>query len=54
MLGQVTAGRAELLAGWKVWPAVEKCLLKLSIIVDLLLVTVGASLLAVGSWKEVL
>ena len=43
VLGQVTAGRAELLAGWKVWPAVEKCLLKLSIIVDLLVVTVFPS-----------
>ena len=39
-LGQVAAGGVELLAGFgvamrKAWPAVEKCLLKFSIIVDL-------------------
>ena len=39
-LGQVAAGGVELLAGVgvarrKAWPAVEKCLLKFSIIVDL-------------------
>ena len=38
-------------ARWKAWPAVEKCLLKFSIIVD---VTVFPSLSAVGSWEEVL
>ena len=41
-------------ARWKAWPAVEKCLLKFSIIVDLSLVTVFPSLSAVGSWEEVL
>ena len=50
---------AELLTGvgvarWKVWPAVEKCLLKFLIIVDLLVVTVFPSLSTVGSWEEVL
>ena len=54
-LGQVAA---ELLAGVvlarrKTWPAVEKCLLKFSIIVDLSVVTVLPSLSAVGSWEEV-
>ena len=41
-------------AKWKAWPAVEKCLLKFSIIVDLSGVTVFPSLRAVGSWDEVL
>ena len=41
-------------ARWKAWPAVEKCLLKFSIIVDLSVVTVFPSLSAVGSWEEVL
>jgi hypothetical protein len=45
---------AELLAGVgvarrKAWPAVEKCLLKFSIIMDLSVVTVLPSLSAVGS-----
>ena len=58
-LEQVAAGGAELLAGvWvarrKAWPAVEKCLLKFSIIVDLSVVTVLPSLSAVGFWEEVL
>ena len=39
---------------WKAWPAVEKCFLKFSIIVDLSVVTVFPSLSAVGSWEEVL
>ena len=39
-LGKVAVGGAELLIGvgvarWKAWPAVEKCFLKFSIIVDL-------------------
>ena len=38
----------------KAWPAVEKCLLKFSIITDLSVVTVLPSLGAVGSWEEVL
>ena len=41
-------------AMWKAWPAVEKCLLKISIIVDLSVVTMFPSLRAVGSWEEVL
>ena len=41
-------------ARWKAWPAVEKCLLKFSIIVDLSVVTVIPSLSVVGSWEEVL
>ena len=41
-------------ARWKAWPAVEKCLLKFSIIVDLSVVTVFPSLRAVSSWEEVL
>ena len=41
-------------ARWKAWPAVEKCLLKFSIIVYLSVVTVFPSLRAVGSWEEVL
>jgi hypothetical protein len=54
-LGLVAPGAAELLAGvglarWKAWHAVEKCLLKFSIIVDLSVVTVFPSLSAVGSW----
>ena len=58
-LWPVAAGGAELLAGvgvarWKAWPAVEKCLLKFLIIVDLSVVTVFPSLGAVGSWKEML
>jgi hypothetical protein len=56
-LGQVAAGGAELLVGVarrKAWPAVEKCLLKFSIIVDLSVVTVFLSLIALGSWEEVL
>ena len=56
---RVAVGRAVLLTGvgvarWKAWPAVEKCLLKFSIIVDLSVVTVFLSLRAVGSWEEVL
>jgi hypothetical protein len=38
----------------KAWPALEKCLLTFSIIVDLSVVTVFPSLSAVGSWEEVL
>ena len=58
-LGQVAAGGAELLVGVgvarrKSWPAVEKCLLKFSIIVNLSVMTVFPSLSAVGSWEEVL
>ena len=41
-------------ARWKAWPAVEKCLLKFSIIVDLSVETVFPSLRAVGSCDEVL
>ena len=41
-------------ARWKARPAVEKLLLKFSIIVDLSVVTVFPSLRAVGSWEEVL
>ena len=41
------------LEGWKTWPAVEKCLLKFSIIVDLSVVTVFPIFSAVGSWEEV-
>jgi hypothetical protein len=57
--GQVAAGSAEMLARvgvarWKAWPAVKKCLLKLSNIVDLSVVTVFPILSAVGSWEEVL
>ena len=40
-------------ARWKAWPAVEKCLLKLSIIVDKSVVTVFPIFSAVGSWEEV-
>jgi hypothetical protein len=58
-LGQVAAREAELLAGVgvarrKAWPAVEKCLLKFLIIMDLSVVTVILILSAVGSWEEVL
>ena len=53
-LGQVAAGVAELVARRKAWPAVEKCLLKFSIIMDLSVVTVLPSLSAVGCWEEVL
>ena len=58
-LGQVAEGGAELLTGvgvarWKAWPAIEKCFLKFSTIVDLSVVTVFLSLRAVGSWEEVL
>ena len=58
-LGQVDVGGAGLLtrlglARWKAWQALEKCLLKFSIILDLLMVTVFPSLSAVGSWEEVL
>ena len=57
-LGQVAVGGAGLLtvvgvARWKAWPAVEKCLLKLSTIVDLFVATVFPCLSAVGSWEEV-
>ena len=56
-LGRVAAGGAELLAEVgvarrKAWPAVEKCLLKFSIIMDLSVVTVLPSLSAVGSSNE--
>jgi hypothetical protein len=55
MLGQVAVWGAELLTRVLVaWPAVDKCLLKFSIIVDLSVVTVFPSLFAVGSWEEVL
>ena len=40
-------------ARWKAWPAVDKCLLKFSIIVDLSVVKVFPILSAVGSWEEV-
>jgi hypothetical protein len=56
-LGQVAARGAELLVGVarrKAWPAIEKCLVKCSIIMDLLVVTVSPSLSAVGSWEDVL
>ena len=51
-VGQVHGGGAELLSGvgvarWKAWPAIEKCLLKLAIIVDLSVVTVFPS------WEDV-
>ena len=53
-LGQVAVGGEELLAGVvvarrKAWPAVEKCLLKFSIIMNLSVETVFPSLSAVGS-----
>ena len=58
-LGRVAVGVAGLLTGvgvarWKAWPDVEKCLLKISIIGDLSVVTVFPSLSVVGSWEEVL
>jgi hypothetical protein len=58
-LGKVAAGCAELLARvvvarWKAWPAVDKCLLKFSIIVDVSVVTVFPNLSAVGSWEVAL
>jgi hypothetical protein len=58
-LGQFAVGGEELLAvvvvaRRKAWPAVEKCLLKFSIIMNLSVVTVFPSLSAVGSWEEVL
>ena len=40
-------------AMWKAWPAVEKCLLKFSIIAYSSVVTVFPSPSAVGSWEEV-
>ena len=56
MEAMVAAGDAEMLARvgvarWKAWPAVEKCLLNFSIIVDLSVVTVFPILSAVGSWE---
>ena len=58
-LGQVAVGGAGLssrigVVRWKAWPAVEKCLLQFSIIMDLSGVTVFPSLSAVVSWEEVL
>ena len=58
-LGRVAVGSAGLLTGvgvarWKAWPAVEKCLLKFSIIVDLSVVTLFPSLSAAGSWEVLL
>ena len=57
-LGRVAVVGGRLLIGvgvarWKAWPAVENCLLKISIIVALSVVTVFPSLSAVGSWEEV-
>ena len=57
-LGQVAVGGAVLLTGlgvarWKAWPAIEKCLLKFSIMVDLSVVIVFPIFSAVGSWEEV-
>ena len=57
--GRVAVGGAGQLtrvgvARWKAWLAVEKCLLKFSIIVDLSAVTLFPSLSAVGSWEEVI
>ena len=40
-------------ARWKAWPAVEKCLLKCSIKVELSVVAVFPIFSAVGSWDEV-
>jgi hypothetical protein len=53
-LEQVAVGGAELLTGvgvarWKAWAAVEKCLLKFSIIIDLSVVTTFPCLSPVGS-----
>jgi hypothetical protein len=58
-LRRVAVGGAELLTGvgvakWKAWPAVEKCLLKFSIILDISVVSVFPSLSAVDSWEEML
>ena len=58
-LGQGAVGGPELLAEVgvarrKAWSAVEKCLLKFSIIMDLSMVTVFPSLSAVGSWEVLL
>ena len=55
-LGLVAVGDVELLTGigvarWKAWPAIEKCLLKFSIVV-LSAVTVFPSLSAVGSCMD--
>jgi hypothetical protein len=57
--GESSRGGGELLAGVgvarrKLWPAVEKCLSKFSIILELSVVTVFPTLSAVGSWEEVL
>jgi hypothetical protein len=57
-VGEVLGG-AGLLTGvgvarWKAWPAIEKNVLKFSIIVDLSVVTVLPCLSAVGSWEEVI
>ena len=57
--GRVAVGGAVLgtrvgVARWKSWPALEKCLVKFSVIVVLSVVTVFPSLSAVGSWEEVL
>ena len=58
MVGVAVEGAGQLtgvgVARWKAWPAVEKCLLKFSIIVDLSVVTVLPSIRAGGSWEEVL
>ena len=48
------AGQLTGVARWKAWPALEKCSLKFSIIVDLSVVTVFPSVSAVVSWEEVL
>ena len=50
----VSAGLLTRVARWKAWPAVENCLLKFLVIVDLSVVTVFPCLSAVGSRKEVL
>jgi hypothetical protein len=59
VLGPVSVGGAELFAGvgvfrWKALPAIKKCLLKFSIIVNLLVVIVFPSLSAVVSWEVLL
>ena len=54
-LGKREAREAEVgVARKKALPAIEKCLLKFSIITDLSVVTMLPSLSAVGSWEEVL
>ena len=58
-LGKVAVGGAALLTGvrlarCKARPAVEKCLLKFSIIIDLSVGKLFPSLSTVGSWEEVL